>query len=100
MEEQEHTNKRSHVRVKVEGDVRYTDAQTAEPEKHEKKHKGQVVDISPDGICISTKHEFKRDSTVEFSIIRHFESTFTGIVKRCIKFSVDKFHVGLKVPFK
>ncbi|KKL50610.1 hypothetical protein LCGC14_2303770 [marine sediment metagenome] len=94
------TNKRSQVRVKVEGEVRYTNAQTAEPEKHQKRHRGEVVDISPDGICISTKHEFKRGSTMEFSIIKHFESTFTGIVRWCKKHTVDKFHVGLKVPFK
>ncbi len=95
------TDKRSHERIKVEGDVLYSDAlQTAEPQKLKRKHEGQIVDISPDGICISTKHEYERGSIMQFKIMKHFDDTFTGIVKRCIKFAVDKFHVGLKVPFK
>ena len=91
---------RNQERVQVEGVVYYSDAfQEDEPQKHHEKHEGQVVDICPDGICISTQQEFKRGSKVQFDITEHYNGTFTGIVRRCVKKSIGKYHVGLEVPF-
>ncbi len=92
---------RSQERFEVLGVVYYSDAfQGDEPQKDHKKHEGQVVDISPDGICICTQHEFERGSKVQFDITDYYKGTFTGIVRRCVKYSDDKCHVGLEVPFK
>ena len=89
-------NTRSHERVKVAGVVYYSGA---DPQNHHQKHEGQVVDICPDGICISTRHEFERNSKMQFDITKHYKGTFTGIVRWCVKRSDDKYHVGLEVPF-
>ena len=89
-------DKRSHKRVKGAGVVYYSDAN---PQKNLDKYEGQVVDISPGGICISTQYEFERGSKVRFYITEHYTGIFTGIVKRCIKSSDDKFNIGLEVPF-
>ncbi len=93
-------DKRRQERVKVDADVYYLDAfQKYGPQRHHEKHEGQVVDICPDGICICTRHEFDRGSIMQFNINEYFKGTFTGIVKRCVKSSDDKYHVGLEVPF-
>ena len=94
-------DKRRQERIKADGYVRYSDAfQKDNPQKLHKTHKGHLVDICRDGICICTRHEFYRGSIMQFNIMERFEDTFTGIVKRCIKYSDDIFHVGLEVPFK
>ena len=94
-------DKRKHERVKADADVYYFDAYHKDkPQKLLKKHEGQVVDICVNGICISTRHEFDPGSIIQFNIKEHFEDTFTGFVKRCVKLSDDEFHVGLDVPFK
>ena len=91
---------RGQERFKIGGVVYYSDAfQGDEPQKHHEKHEGRVVDISPDGICICTQHEFERGSKVQFDITDYYKGTFTGTVRRCEKHSDDKFHVGLEVPF-
>ena len=87
--------KRSHERVKVAGVVYYSGVEQKSLDKYE----GQIVDISPGGICISIQHEFKRGSKVQFDIKEHYKGTFIGIVRRCVKFSDNKYNIGLKVPF-
>ncbi len=95
------SDKRSHERVKVDGDVRYSDAfQIDNPQILQKDHEGQLMDISSKGICICTKHEYKPGSIIQFNIRERYNENFTGIVKRCIKYSDDIFHVGIEVPFK
>ena len=89
------TDKRSHKRVEGSGIVFYSDA---DPQKHHEKHEGQVVDICPDGICIRTRHEFELGSKMQIDIKEHYTGTLTGIVKRCVKNSDGKYHVGLEVP--
>ena len=94
-------DKRKQERVKVNADIYYFDPyQKHGPQKLHKKHDGQVVDISANGICISTRHEFYHGSILQFNIKEHFENTFTGFVKRCVRQSDDEFHIGLEVPFK
>ena len=94
-------NNRGQERVKAEGVVYYSVAfQEDEPQKHHEKYEGQIVDISPDGICISTRHEFELGSKVQFSITKYYKGIYTGIVRRCVRYSDDKCHVGLEVSFK
>ncbi len=93
-------DKRSHGRFNCEGEVYYSDAfQEDKPQKHDEKHEGQVVDICPDGICICTRHEFELGSKVQFSISKYYKGTYTGLVRRCVKHSDGKYHVGLEVSF-
>ena len=88
--------KRSHKRIKVAGVIYYSGV---EPQNYSDKYEGQIVDISPGGICISIQHEFERGSKVRFYITKHYNGIFTGIVRRCIKSSDDKYNTGLEVPF-
>ncbi len=93
-------DKRSNGRFNCEGEVHYSDAfKEDKPQKHDDKYEGQIVDISPGGICISTQHEFEHGSKMQFDITKHYKGTFTGIVKWCVKRSDDKYHIGLEVPF-
>ncbi len=93
-------DKRSHERVKVEGVVYYSDVfQEDEPQKNPEKHEGRLVDICPDGICMSTRHKFLRESKLQLDIMDHCKGTYIGIVKWCVKNSDDKYNVGLEVPF-
>ena len=93
-------NTRSHERVKVERVVYYSDAFLEdEPQKVHEKYEGQAVDISPVGICICTQHEFECGSKMQFDIKDHYEGTYTGVVRRCVKSSDSKYHVGIEVPF-
>lgn len=89
------TDKRSQKRVKGGGIVFYSDA---DPEKNHEKYEGQVVDLCPGGICICTQHEFECGSKVQLDIKEHYKGTITGIVRRCVKNSDDKYHIGLEVP--
>ena len=92
-------DKRSHVRVKSEGIVFYSDAIQNEKSKfHKEKYKGHVVDISPAGICITSKHEYMPGSKVQFDIFKYYKGTFIGVVRRCVK-NEDYYHIGLEVPF-
>ena len=90
------SDRRRHERINVAGRVYYS---LDDPKTYTDKHEAQIVDLSPCGICISTLHEFERDSKVDFYITEHYNGLFTGTVKRCIKSSDDKYHVGLEVPF-
>ena len=93
-------DKRSHGRFNCEGEVYYSDAFLSDkPQKYERNHKGHLVDISPCGICISTQLEYERGSKVQFSISKYYKGTYTGLVRRCIKHSDSKYHVGLEVSF-
>ena len=92
-------DKRSQARVNSEGIVYYSDAiEDEESEFHEEKYKGQVVDISPAGICFTSKHEYIPGSKVQFDIYRYYKGTYRGVVRRCVK-NKDSYHVGLEVPF-
>ncbi len=94
-------DKRRHERIKADGFVRYSDAfRTDDPQKLQKTHEGHLVDMCRDGVCICTRHEFDYGSIMQFDIKERFEPNFTGIVKRCIRYSDDIFHIGLEVPFK
>jgi hypothetical protein len=90
------TEKRSQERVKSEGYVYYSDAI---PENYIDKYEGQIVDISPDGICINTEYEMKIGSQVSFYSEGIYNGIYTGTVKRCTKSSNDKYNIGLEVPF-
>ena len=89
-------DKRSCNRIYVPGFVYYSGN---EPQNSSGKYEALIVDLSPGGICINTQHEFERGSRVRFYITKYYNGIFTGIVRRCVKGSDDKFHVGLEVPF-
>ncbi len=70
-----------------------------DPQNQPGKYHAQIVDLSPGGICFNAQHEFECGSTVRFYITKYYKGIFTGIVKRCVKSSDDKYNIGLEVPF-
>ena len=89
-------DKRSQMRVKGSGIAIYSDA---DPEKNREKYEGQIVNMSPGGICICTQHELEHGSKVQLDIKEPFNAILLGIVRRCVKNSDGKYHVGLEVHF-
>jgi hypothetical protein len=91
---------RKHERLKIGGVVHFSDVfKDDEPQIDREKYEGEIVDISPDGICIRADHDCARGSKVLITIKNYYKGTFTGIVRRCLKYSDSKYHIGLEVPF-